>query len=81
MKREPIILSDHAVAVINIFTRTNSLEDLWILDVPEWEEEYVKNLRDNHERAAKQFVEQLEGYWTPAFMKALKNEIESRLKD
>jgi len=77
IKRQPIQLNNHAVAVIHIFNRTDYLEDIWMSEV----DEYTEDSCNQHELAAKQFVEQLEDWWTPKFMKALKNEIEIRLKN
>ncbi len=74
--REPIQLTRHAVAVIHIFARHDKIQDLGMLD----DEEYEKECWDRHTKAAKQFIEQLEGYWTPRFLQALRDEITERLR-
>jgi len=73
--REPIRLSQDAIAVIHIFTQDKFL-DYWMLD----SDNYCKELTELYKKAAKQFTEQLSEYWTPAFMKALKTEIENCLE-
>ena len=74
--REPIHLTGHAVAVIHIFARHDSWEDMEILE----NEEYEKECWDRNTKAAKQFIEQLDGYWTPLFLQALRDEITQRLE-
>jgi len=76
-KRFPIYLNRHTVALIHIFTRPDELEDLWITDYPMYNENY----EDVAKNAAKQFIDQLQGRWTPRFLKALRDEIEQRLND
>ncbi|HSC55785.1 MAG TPA: hypothetical protein VLC51_01205 [Nitrospira sp.] len=76
VSRKPIILSEHTVALITLFKKgTDNLEDCWSFDaVLEW---YHKD----KDSAARQFVEQLEDHWTPAFMMALRREITRKLRE
>ena len=76
MSRKPIYLSKNAVALITVFTRPDNIEDLWITDYPEYNEDHKKVA----EEAARQFMEQLEGWYNELFLRALKKEINKRLK-
>lgn len=69
--RKPIYLHKNAVALITIFKRYDNIEDLWITDYPEYDE----NTKDVCKEAAKQFIEQLENQWTQRFLTALRDEI------
>jgi len=70
MNRKPIVLSKNHIALIQIFHKSDNLLDVSIGAMDNFmENEDVQN-------AAKQFVAQLKGVWTPRFMKALKKEIE-----
>lgn len=74
--RKPIYLSKNAVALITVFTRPDKLEDMWVADSSEYNEDYKKVA----EEAARQFIEQLEGRYNKLFLRALKREINKRLK-
>lgn len=77
MSRMPIYLDKNSVALITVYSRPDHLEDIWITDYPEYDIDYDQAARD----AAKQFIDQLEGRWTPRFLSALKDEINKRLGD
>ena len=74
--RKPIYLSKNAVALITIFTRPDHVEDMWITDYPEYDEDYEKVAQE----AVSQIMEQLEDWHNEIFLKALKKEINKRLK-
>lgn len=74
--RKPIYLNKNAVALITVFTRPDNIEDLWIMDYPE----YDGNYKDVAENAAREFIEQLELHYNKLFLRALKKEINKRLK-
>ena len=74
--RKPIYLNKNAVALITVFTRNDKIEDMWITDYPEYDENHEKVA----EEAAKEFMEQLEGWHNELFLRALKKEINKRLK-
>ena len=78
IKRTPIVLNPHTIALISIFIKHEHLEDIWYSgsDI----EKFVKEQIHSSSRAAKQFIAQLEGHWTPRFLKALRTEIDSVLK-
>lgn len=73
-KRKPIVLSPHAIALIQIFDRNDYLEDVWTTDFDEY------TTKEDMESAAKQFIEQLEEQWCEAFMEALRDEINKLLE-
>ena len=70
MERKPIVLSKNDIALIQIFHKSDDLLDVSIGALDKFMDE-----EDVHD-AAKQFIDQLEGRWTPRFMKALRNEID-----
>jgi len=74
--RKPILLSPNSIALIHIFTRHDHLEDTWTSDVPA----YYRDIKNIPKEAAKEFVRQLDKHWTPAFLKALRDEIDETLK-
>ena len=74
--RKPIYLNKNAVALITIYTRPDKIEDMWTTDYPEYDEDYKKVA----EEAAFQFMEQLELHYNELFLRALKKEINKRLK-
>ena len=74
--RKPIYLSKNAVALITVFTRPDKIEDMWTTDYPEYDEDYKKVA----EESAKEFMEQLDGQYNGLFLRALKKEINERLK-
>ncbi|HDQ04857.1 MAG TPA: hypothetical protein ENN23_09945 [Deltaproteobacteria bacterium] len=69
VKRFPIILNKHAVAVIHVFTRHDCIEDMWMSDCGH------NNQRELQQQGAVQMIEQLEDEWTPAFLVALRDAI------
>jgi len=73
VKRFPIILNNHSIAVIHIFTRHDCLEDLWMSDC------FHRNI-GIQEQAAQQMIDQLQDWWTPAFLVALRGAITKELK-
>lgn len=75
--RKPIYLSKNAVALITVYERPDKIEDMWIIDYAEYGEDYKKVA----EEAAEQFMEQLDEQYTPRFLRALKKEINKRLKE
>jgi len=74
--RKPILLSPNSVALIHIFTRYDHLEDIWISDVPQ---SYI-DIKNIPKEAAKEFINQLDNHYTPAFLIALRDEINKILK-
>ena len=75
MERKPILLSKNDIALIQIFNKSDNLLDI---SIGAWDHfAYEETAQD----AAKQFISQLEGRWTPRFMKALRDEINSLLKN
>lgn len=76
VRRAPILLSAHTVALILIYSRHDHMDDIWTSDVPQ----YYEDVYNVHEAAAKQFVEQLDGHWCVKFMEALIKEIRLRIK-
>ena len=75
MERKPIVLSKNDIALIQIFHKSDDLLDMSIGAL----DRFI-NEEDVHD-AAKQFISQLENKWTPRFMKALRDEINSLLKN
>ena len=75
MERKPIVLSKNDIALIQIFHKSDDLLDISIGAL----DNFI-NEEDVHD-AAKQFISQLENKWTPRFMKALRDEINSLLKN
>ena len=78
IKRTPIVLSPHTIALISVFIKHEHLEDIWYSNSDF--EKFVKEQVHSSSRAAKQFIAQLEGHWTPRFLKALRKEIDRELK-
>jgi hypothetical protein len=64
MSRKPIYLNPHAVALIHIFTKTDKMDDCWMLDT-DWA------FHDTYKEAAKEFVNQLEGQQCDSFIENL----------
>ena len=64
-KRFPIVLNSHTVMLIQLFTATDKLTDLWAWD-------YYDPIKEVG-TAAEQLLDQLEDYWSPAFMMALRD--------
>jgi hypothetical protein len=69
-KRKPIILNSHTVALIQIFTKYDHIDDIW-----SWVDGHMNNWED----AAIEFFEQLDGNYSRSFLKALIKEAEKRL--
>jgi len=74
--RKPIYLNKNAVALITVFTRPDHIEDMWTTDYPIYNEDYKKVAAE----AAKEFMEQLDEQYNELFLRALKKEINERLK-
>lgn len=74
MDRKPILLSKNAVAWIQIFEKSDDIDDVMfgVYD--------GHNITDRWRAAAKEFVSQLKDEWCVTFMKALKSEIEEILE-
>lgn len=70
--RHPIFITNSVAAVIHLYTRHGCFDDLWTSDCFH---------RRSDERDAKQFIDQLEDQWTPAFLMALRDQITERLKE
>lgn len=72
LKRTPILLGSHTVALITLFHLPNDrLEDLWTI-------EYIDTFKEV-DHAASQFIDQLEDHWSPAFLMALRKKITATL--
>lgn len=74
-QRLPIFINNHTVAVLNLYQRHDCLEDMWKADCFHHDGIVEAN------RDARQFVDQMEEYWTPAFLMALRDEITARLRE
>ena len=75
--REPIRLSRNCLAIINIFTRYDDIEDVvWLSDI----DSYNEKEWDLMDKAAKQFISQLKGHWCVRFLEQLRNEIDRTLE-
>ena len=74
--RKPIYLSKNAVALITVYERPDKMADMWVADCHMYNEDYKKTA----EEAAFQFMEQLEKRYNKLFLRALKKEINKRLK-
>jgi len=76
ISRKPILLNEHTVALITLFKKGHdTLDDCWSFDaVNEW---YYRD----KDSAARQFVEQFEDHWTPAFMMSLRDQITKKLAE
>ena len=72
--RKPILLNHHACALIMIYKHTDEVFDA----VYSAYENFCS--KECYDEAAKEFIKQLEGYWNPGFLKALRNEIDEVLK-
>lgn len=77
--RKLIQLSRDVVILLHLFKKdtTHSWEDAWLHDVEQIEESDYKL----YEEAAKQFINQLEGYWSVAFLTALRNVCDVIIKE
>jgi hypothetical protein len=73
--RFPIILNNHTVMVIHLFTRHDCFEDMWMHDCIHNES------RRWQEQGAEQLIEQLQDHWTPAFLMKLGEVITKKLKE
>ena len=74
-ERKPIVLSKNNIALIQIFHKSDDLLDISIGAMDRFIEAETMN------DAAKQFISQLKGKWTPQFMRALNEEIEILLNE
>jgi len=73
--RNPILLNRHTVALIQIFTRTDGLEDIFFSDYDR------KSQSDISKEAAREFVSQLKGQWCLGFLKALRDECDIIIRE
>lgn len=67
IRREPIVLSSHDIALIHIFEKCDELADMWMEDSGDYR---VENY-EQYEKSAKQFISQLKGSWCVLFMESL----------
>ena len=73
-RRYPIIITDHCIALLELFIKPHDhLDDVWSYD---YLEEEISN---EPQFAADEFVRRLENHWTPAFMMALRKAITNKL--
>lgn len=75
--RKPILLNSDTVAVLHIFIRPNHLGDMWFADIEQHEEER----HGLYEKAADQFIDQLEDTCNMAFMEALRDKLDKIVKE
>jgi hypothetical protein len=77
-KRQPIWISPHTIALIQIFRlNEDNIEDLWLMD----NRHFMNHIHmDMHKEAADQFLNQFEGTECAAFLIALRKVITERLK-
>ena len=76
VRRAPIVLDKNTVAMLHIFEKYDSFDDVWYQDV----ETYIKENYEQHQKAAEELVNQLEDHWCTAFMEALIIECLKRLQ-
>ena len=76
--RRPIQLNSNTIAVIQLFHKDseNFFDDMWMTD----SDNYMIDSIQMHKKAAKQFISQLKGHWTPHFMESLMVEIDKELR-
>jgi len=73
--RKPILITEHTIALLTLFRKPeDSLDDLWTLD-------YIQGEPDTAKVAAKEFVNQLCSDWNAAFLMALRDELNAKLKE
>lgn len=76
VRRMPIILSEHAIALLTLFRKPHDcLDDLWAFD---WLHQEV---HDSHRKSAKQFIDAMDGHWCPAFLMSLRDQIDLTLAE
>jgi hypothetical protein len=78
-EREPVLISPHTVVLLQIFTGHGHFKDLWSWDYIQ--EAHFTSTPDFYERAAKQFVIQLEGHGCIAFYEALRDELQKHIDE
>lgn len=69
--RHPIQLSEHTIALIKLYSRTDYLEDCFVVDMSE----HVCMKNKDYKKAAQQFINQLEGRWNGVFIDYLIEEL------
>jgi hypothetical protein len=75
VRRYPIMLTEHCIALITLFIKPyDRLDDLWTYD-------YLETAQNKPKFAAEEFVRQLEDQYTPAFLMALRKAITDKLKE
>lgn len=79
IRRTPIFLSSHTLAIVHLFNREDHLEDIWTVDCDKFEEENYEAI----ESAPKQLISHLGGEdnLTPHFLMGLRTEINRILDD
>jgi hypothetical protein len=73
MIRKPILLDKNTCVVLWVFKRPDEIEDIAYDVYDSYDSHKYLNI------AAKQFISQLKGHWTPNFLKALRHEIDIQL--
>ena len=74
-ERKPILLNHHACALIMIYNHSDEVFDMVAGAYNDFDNQEVSK------EAAKEFISQLKGYWTPRFLKALRSEIDEALNE
>ena len=75
-ERTLVQINSNTAVLLQLFHASNHIADAC------WSSECFMQFREDlktHKRAAKQFVDQLEGHWTAAFMMALRDAINEEL--
>lgn len=75
MEPKPILLNRHTCALIFIYKRTSSFTEMALSDYE------AKDMIELQRKAAKEFIEQLQGEWCVDFMEKLRDEINERLRE
>uniref|UniRef100_A0A6M3JIM0 Uncharacterized protein n=1 Tax=viral metagenome TaxID=1070528 RepID=A0A6M3JIM0_9ZZZZ len=73
--RKPILINKNTVAFIQLFTKTDDLDDIIFGCWEDYDREQV------NKDAAKEFISQLKGRWSVNFLKALAKECELAIKE
>jgi len=71
---KPILLDKNTVAVIHIFERTDTFDDIF------YETDRNIDKHDTYINAAKEFINQLDDHWCISFLRELRNGIDNILK-
>ena len=76
IRRTPIVLNKNTVALLHIFTRHDSMDDIWMHDIAP----YIEENYQEHAKSAKELIKQLEDHYSIAFLEALIVECLNRIK-